>query len=165
MDENKSENLEVPMVKAKKRSSKKNKDYYVDPKEFKKELVNYYKDPKGELNNKLGDMINKIAVGVGYSPNFINYTYLDQMRGDAIEKMIKALRNKTYKINSSFPPFNYFSTITINAFKNRIKKEKKAHNTIEEYKDRTYEHIALEYGIDISDLVNGGEDSEGSYEF
>ena len=52
-------------------------EYYVDPRELKKELINFYQTD--ECTPQLGDMIHKIAHGLSYSSNFINYTYRDEM--------------------------------------------------------------------------------------
>ena len=41
----------------------------------------------------LADSLNKIATGLSYAPNFINYSYKDEMVGDAILKMFSALKN------------------------------------------------------------------------
>jgi DNA-directed RNA polymerase specialized sigma24 family protein len=60
------------------------------------------------------------------------------MIGDAIVKMVSALKNKKFKLDSGFSPFSYFTTIAFHAFINRIKKEKKHHETITNYRDRVY---------------------------
>ena len=88
--------------------------------------------------------LNKIANGLSYAPNFINYSYKDEMVGDAIVKMFSALRNKKFKIDSGFSPFSYFTTIAFHAFINRIKKEKKHHEVINEYKEKVYNDLMLD---------------------
>jgi len=118
------------------KNSKKDKPFYVNPKEFEDEIVVYYKG--GTISQKLGESITKIAHGLSYAPNFINYTYKDDMVGDAIVKMFSALKNKKFKINSGFSPFSYFTTIAFHAFINRIKKEKKHHEAINDYKEKVY---------------------------
>ena len=55
--------------------------FYVDPKEFFKQIKDYYKS--GEINDYLAEAIYKIAKGLSYAPNFINYSYRDDMFGDA----------------------------------------------------------------------------------
>jgi hypothetical protein len=120
--------------------TKKNKqDYYVDPSKFKEEIVTYYKT--GHCTNYLGDCLNKISHGLSYNPKFINYSYKEEMVGDALIKMFSALKRKKYDVNSESSPFGYFTTIAFHAFINRIKKEKKHHETLVEYRERKYEEI------------------------
>jgi hypothetical protein len=117
---------------------KKNKDaFYVDPTVFKNEIELFYKT--GSCTNFLGDCLNKIAEGLGYNPKFINYSYKEEMIGDALIKMFSALKRKKFDVTSDTSPFGYFTTIAFHAFINRIKKEKKHHDTINEYKQRKYE--------------------------
>ncbi len=80
-------------------------EYYVDPRELKAELIAYYECE--ECTPKLGDMIHKIAHGLSYSSNFINYTYRDEMVGDALVKMYTAVTNK--KFNSIYPDFKFMN--------------------------------------------------------
>jgi hypothetical protein len=100
----------------------KEKIHYVNSREFEEEIRTYYKS--GDVSIKLGESITKIAHGLSFAPNFINYSYKDDMIGDAIVKMFSALRNKKFKLDSGFSPFSYFTTIAFHAFINRIKKEK-----------------------------------------
>ena len=120
-------------------------EFYVDPRELKAELELYYKTEN--CTRQLGDMIHKIAHGLSYSSNFINYTYRDEMVGDALVKMYTAVTNKKFDITSQHNPFSYFTTIAFHAFINRNKKEKKHTETLNEYKEKVYE----EEMIDSSD--------------
>jgi len=119
----------------------KEKLHYVNSREFEEEIRTYYKT--GDVSVKLGESITKIAHGLSYAPNFINYSYKDDMIGDAIVKMFSALRNKKFKLDSGFSPFSYFTTIAFHAFINRIKKEKKHHTCITEYKEKVYTDLML----------------------
>jgi hypothetical protein len=114
----------------------KEKVHYVNSKEFEEEIQKFYNTES--ISIKLGDSINKIAHGLSFAPNFINYSYKDDMIGDAIVKMVSALKNKKFKLNSGFSPFSYFTTIAFHAFINRIKKEKKHHETVTNYRDKVY---------------------------
>ena len=113
--------------------------FYVNPSEFKKQIENYYKT--GDCTNYLGNCLNKIAEGLGYSPKFINYSYKEDMIGDALIKMFSALKRKKFNVESETSPFGYFTTIAFHAFINRIKKEKKHHDTLNEFRERKYEEI------------------------
>ena len=117
-------------------------EFYVDPRELRDELVNYYKTDN--CTRHLGDMIHKIAHGLSYSSNFINYTYRDEMVGDALVKMYTAVTNKKFNIESEHNPFSYFTTIAFHAFINRIKKEKKHAETLSQYKEKVYEQEMID---------------------
>ena len=117
-------------------------EFYVDPRELRDELVNYYKTDN--CTRHLGDMIHKIAHGLSYSSNFINYTYRDEMVGDALVKMYTAVTNKKFNIESEHNPFSYFTTIAFHAFINRIKKEKKHAETLSQYKVKVYEQEMID---------------------
>jgi DNA-directed RNA polymerase specialized sigma24 family protein len=85
------------------------------------------------LNNKLAEMISKISNKLSYANNFINYSYREEMVGDGIIRMMKALIAKKYNHVKGTNPFSYFTRIAFNAFRNRIKKEKHIHETHEKY--------------------------------
>ena len=119
----------------------KDKVHYVNSKEFEEEIRQYYKS--GNITEKLGESLTKIAHGLSYAPNFINYSYKDDMIGDAIVKMFSALRNKKFRLDTGFSPFSYFTTIAFHAFINRIKKENKHHAVLNEYRDKVYTELML----------------------
>jgi len=131
-----------PRAKSKKPNKK---TYYVSPKEFLQNLKYYYKTD--DLIDELAESVYKIAVGLSYSPNFINYSYKDEMIGDAVVKMIAAVKNKKFRIDSPSNPFSYFTTIAYHAFINRIKKEKKYRDTISDYQEQVYGNLARESEI------------------
>jgi hypothetical protein len=134
---------EKPSKKAPKKAPRKRKPkntdkekHYVNSKEFLEELSQYYETD--EVTDILAGMITKIANGLSYAPNFINYSYKDEMVGDAILKMFSALKNKKFKLDSGNNPFSYYTTIAFHAFINRIKKEKKYHETVTSYQETVY---------------------------
>jgi DNA-directed RNA polymerase specialized sigma24 family protein len=121
----------------KKRKKAEDKPHYVNAKEFEDALTKYYDDDK--ISNYLGESIQRIANGLSYAPNFINYSFKEDMVGDAILKMYQAILHKKFKLNQGFSPFGYFTTIAYHAFICRIKKEKKHHEVVEEYKERNFD--------------------------
>jgi len=144
----------------KKKKEKKEKPFYVNPKEFEEQITIYYKT--GNISIMLGEAITKIANGLSYAPNFINYTYKDDMVGDAIVKMFSALRNKKFRLDTGFSPFSYFTTIALHAFINRIKKENKHHAVLNEYRDKVYTDLMLnpdENGNTYNIYVEPGDDN------
>lgn len=122
-------------------------DYYISPKEFKESLKRFY--DSDVLTDDLAENVKKIAYGLSYNSNFINYTYKDDMIGDALIKMYSALSRKKYSFDTESNPFSYFTTIAFNAFINRIKKEKRHHEAEKNYREKVYEDI-------MTDPENGG---------
>ena len=120
-------------------SKDKKAEYYIKPKEFKESLQKYY--DSDNLTDDLAENIKKIAYGLSYNASFINYSYKDDMIGDALIKMYAALKYKKYKFETGSNPFSYFTTIAYHAFINRIKKEKKHHQAICDYKEKVYEEL------------------------
>lgn len=112
--------------------------YYVNSKEFRQQLQDYYESDK--MTDDLALNIMKIAEGLSYNHRFIRYSqsWKQEMVGDATLKMYHALEKKLFNIDSEFNPFSYFNRIAWNAFANRIKKEKSQHEGLEEYKDIIY---------------------------
>jgi len=107
--------------------------FYVDPKEFDEEIMVYYKT--GVMSNNLAEMVSKISHKLSFAGNFINYTYREEMVGDGVIRMMKALIAKKYNREKGTNPFSYFTRIAFNAFRNRIKKEKHMAETHEKYQN------------------------------
>ena len=119
--------------KKKKRVRVKKEEFYVEPKKFDDEIIKYY--DSGILTDELADMVSKIAHKLSYASNFINYTYREDMVGDALIRMFKALMSKKYDREKGTNPFSYFTRIAFNAFRNRIKKEKHINETHLRYQE------------------------------
>ena len=106
--------------------------HYVNNAEFLAALIEHRKqcdeaDIKGterpRLPNYVGECILKIANHLAYKPNFINYSYRDDMVLDGIENCIMYAHN--FNPDKSSNPFAYFTQIIYYAFLRRIQKEKK----------------------------------------
>ena len=82
-------------------------------------------------------MVAKIARRLAYAPNFINYSFREEFIGDAIIKMMQALKNKKFDPEKG-NPFSYFTKIAFNAFRNRIKKEKRTHDALQTYQENVF---------------------------
>lgn len=126
---------EKPISEIKKRGKKPvdKEKFYVDPKEFDEQIVVYYET--GIMSDELALMVSKISHKLSYAPNFINYTFREEMVGDGIIRMFKALMSKKYDREKGTNPFSYFTRIAFNAFRNRIKKEKHMRDTHEKYQN------------------------------
>ena len=79
--------------------------------------------PKPIVSNYIGECILKIATHLSYKPNFINYSYRDEMISDGIENCLQYIDN--FDPTKSNNPFAYFTQIIWYAFLRRIAKEKK----------------------------------------
>ena len=108
------------------------KEHYVNNKEFLAAMVEYKKAVEHAKKKKLdkppvtdyiGECFLKIANHLSYRPNFINYTYRDDMISDGIENCLQYLDN--FNPETSNNPFAYFTQIIYYAFVRRIQKEKK----------------------------------------
>lgn len=71
----------------------------------------------------IGECILKIATHLSYKPNFINYSYREDMILDGVENCLQYINN--FDCNKSKNPFAYFTQIIYYAFLRRIAKEKK----------------------------------------
>jgi len=106
--------------------------HYINNADFLKALVDYKeeckqakkeKKPKPAIPNYIGECFMKIAEGLSHKPNFINYTYRDEMMSDGIENCLQYFDN--FDPAKSKNPFAYFTQIIYFAFLRRIGKEKK----------------------------------------
>lgn len=134
-----------PVPEKKKRGRKaiaKRDEYYLAPEDFLNEINKFYETDI--ITPELGIMVLKIATGLGHAHNFINYSYKEEMIGDAMMRMFQALRNKKYVHGPGRNPFSYFNTIAHHAFLNRIKKEKRNHEAIDKYQEEVYPDLLWE---------------------
>ena len=113
-------------------TTKKKSEHYVNNKEFLAAMVEYKKtvdkaQKAGKKNPRVPDYVGecflKIANHLSYRPNFINYTFRDDMISDGIENCLQYLKN--FNPAKSNNPFAYFTQIIYYAFIRRIQKEKK----------------------------------------
>ena len=96
----------------------KQKEHYVDNKVFLQAMIEWRlkydkakdknrKPPK--VTNYIGECFLKIANHLSYRPNFINYTYRDDMISDGIENCLQYMNNFNPKKSNN--PFAYFNQI------------------------------------------------------
>ena len=110
----------------------KEKPHYVDNKKFLEAMIEYRdrcekakirNRKKPDVTNYIGECFLKIANHLSYRPNFINYTFRDDMISDGIENCLQYMDN--FNPDKSKNPFAYFTQIIYYAFIRRIQKEKK----------------------------------------
>ena len=114
------------------KKTKTQKEHYVNNKEFLAAMVEFKKArqhaekkklDKPPVTDYIGSCFLKIANHLSYRPNFINYTFRDDMISDGIENCLQYLDN--FNPEKSNNPFAYFTQIIYYAFIRRIQKEKK----------------------------------------
>jgi len=154
------------------RKPKKKGVHYVDNKKFLEAMKDWKEEcreaeemgeEKPRVSNYIGECFLKIANGLSFRPNFINYTYKQEMISDGIENCLQYLHN--FNPDKSNNPFAYFTQIIYYAFIRRIQKEKKQthvkHRMIEKqefipwvtnpYDDRQYQVSGFDINIMVPD--------------
>lgn len=140
--------------------AEKTSSHYINNKEFLAALIDYKKviadaasreDPKPQVPNYIATCFLQIATRLSYRPNFINYSYKDDMVSDGIENCLAYMHN--FDPDKSQNPFAYFTQIIYFAFLRRIHKEKKQQYV-------KYKHFDLNGGFDA--LANYQEHDEGT---
>lgn len=113
-------------------TEKKTSGHYVNNNYFLKILVEYKEEcrlakeqgrSEPRIPNYVGECFLKIAERLSRKPNFISYSFRDEMISDGIENCIMYFRN--FDETKSKNPFAYFTQIIYFAFLRRIMKEKK----------------------------------------
>jgi hypothetical protein len=107
-------------------------NHYINNADFLKSLIDYKeacalskKEKKEDppIPNYIGECFYKIADHLSRKPNFISYSFRDEMIADGIENCLQYFRN--FDPARSNNPFAYFTQIIYYAFLRRIQKEKK----------------------------------------
>ena len=145
----------------------KEKPHYVDNKKFLEAMIEHrdkcekaekQNKKKPEVTNYIGECFLKIANHLSYRPNFINYTFRDDMISDGIENCLQYVNN--FNPEKSKNPFSYFTQIIYYAFIRRIQKEKKQthvkHKMIEKAMVPTFDQNPLDqtnYGNTYMDYL------------
>ena len=143
------------MVTMNKRT-KTQKEHYVNNKEFLAAMIEFKKSvneaekkkrERPPVTDYIGSCFLKIANHLSYRPNFINYTFRDDMISDGIENCLQYLDN--FNPEKSNNPFAYFTQIIHYAFIRRIQKEKKQ-VTIKQklIMEANYDDLTLQPGED-----------------
>ena len=139
------------------RKSKTKSEHYVDNAKFLEAMREYkkavnrskrLKEQKPPVTNYIGECFLKIANHLSYRPNFINYTFRDDMIADGIENCLQYVHN--FNPDKSNNPFAYFTQIIYYAFLRRIQKEKKQAHV----KNKLIENMTVD-----ENLIDGGDEN------
>jgi len=140
------------------------KPHYVNNRDFSLAVVEYVKSvhaakdaekPIPKVTNYVATCFMKISEGLSHRPNFVRYTYREEMVMDGVENCLRAINN--YKIETATRTgnpnaFSYFTQICFFAFIRRITKEKKQ----QDIKFRFIERMGIE------DFAQMGMDEAGA---
>ena len=125
-------------------------EHYVDNKKLHEEMVKYLDSvkeaeesdsDKPKIPEYIGECLLKISTRLSTKPNFINYTYRDEMISDGIENCVNYIGN--FNPEKSNNPFAYFTQIIYFAFLRRIQREKKQLYIKHKSLERAMEHDGL----------------------
>jgi hypothetical protein len=107
--------------------------HYINNRDFYEAMVKYREECREaaerganqvpQVPRYIGECIMLICEKLSTKPNFMNYSYRDEMVGDAIENCLSSVSN--FNPERSVNPFAYFTQIAWNAFIRRITREKK----------------------------------------
>lgn len=135
--------------------------HYVDNKKLYQAIVEYKKVVKEyeeqglqrpPIPSYVGHCMLMIANRLSLKPNFINYSYREEMISDGIENCVCYFDN--YNPDRYDNPFAYFTQIIYFAFLRRIQKEKK---------QLYIKHKSLENSFLMNELVEQGEFDDGEF--
>ena len=140
--------------------TKKNTEYYVNNKDF-LEAITVFKNkvkkaeeegkPRPRISHYIGDCFLKIATHLSYKPNFVNYTFREDMISDGVENCVQYINN--FDPEKSKNPFAYFTQIIYYAFLRRIQKEKRQNDIKQKILEKTgFDHVMHtdDYGNDMN---------------
>ena len=143
------------------------KQHYVNNKQFLEAITEWKEKVKdaeslGEdrppVTDYIGECFLKIAQHLSFRPNFINYSYKEEMIGDGIENCLQYVNN--FDPEKSKNPFSYFTQIIYYEYIRRIQKEKKQthtkHKIIEKSMMATFDQNPLDdtnYGNQYMDYL------------
>ncbi len=135
-------------------------EHYVDNKKLFAEMKAYLDSvkeaeesgaDKPRVPEYIGECLLKISTRLSTKPNFINYTYRDEMISDGIENCINYIGN--FNPEKSDNPFAYFTQIIYYAFLRRIQREKK---------QLYIKHKSLERSLILDQLATQGDSGPDS---
>ena len=149
-------------------TDKQKKPHYVNNKEFLQAMIDWKAtvleaeandESRPQVTNYIGECFLKIANHLSYRPNFINYTYREEMISDGIENCLQYIDN--FDPEKSKNPFAYFTQIIYFAFVRRITREKKQ----SKIKDKLLKSSNLEDMIMVQEHDDAGAYQKQFMEF
>ena len=122
------EEEEVILEEDKKITKVRRKKNYVNNPDFLESMKTWLSkledNPKEPLPDYVGECFIQIAERYSKRPNFIGYSFIEEMKSEAVLTCIKYAKN--FNPEKSSNPFAYFTQVIKNSFIQMIKIEKKA---------------------------------------
>ena len=137
-------------------------EHYVDNKRLYAEMVEYLNGVKEaeesdstppRIPEYIGECLLKISTRLSTKPNFINYSFRDEMICDGIENCMQYIDN--FNPEKSNNPFAYFTQIIYFAFLRRIDKEKK----------QLYIKFKMSERLNIDEATSDRQDHDSDVDF
>ena len=102
-----------------------NDKFFLEIKKWKQRVIDAREvdDPDPPSTEYMGECFLKISENLAWRPNFINYTFRDDLVSDGIENCLLYAHN--FNPEKSKNPFSYFTQIIHHSYIRRITKEKK----------------------------------------
>ncbi len=139
--------------------TKKKNEYYIEPKVFIPELKAWKEaralDPSVQWSDSLCKKFMKIIEGLSHHKSFSGYSYIDEMKDEALFHIMKYGHNynpdKLDDKGRPYNPFSYYNRIAWQAFVSIINKEKHQQMIKGEY-------LRKNYTLDSELFLDGAED-------
>lgn len=106
------------------------------------EYMNQVISLSGCPSEALGSMFKQIAYNLSSSPCFMNYSFREDMAGDALLNMTRYANR--YNPRKTKNIFSYFTKIAFNASIVRLKKEEKSRNIISKFQEENFPRLMME---------------------
>ena len=130
-----------------------NERYYLKNRELVEEIEKCRKVDK--LSPQLLYNFELLVYRISTKPSFRGYSYLDDMKAAAMLDIVEHWKRFDASRSETPNPFAYFSTITVNAFKTYLRKEKKYRRASEALADDVSNNCVSRARIDASDAQKG----------
>lgn len=151
MSENENEeNINLPKKevlspqKRKRIRTKKGSANYIDSSQMMQELVDY--NNTGVISEDLGRMFLKLARRYTSKPNFVGYSYRDEMISESVYRMISQIA-KFDVTHPSRNPFAYFTQICYHQVLTMINKEKRQKEIKDNIRSKIWDEVCEEENI------------------
>lgn len=152
---------DIPRRRTRKTKDGKDATDYVSKEEMWQELHDYYVSLKGEydwdaqknlnkevfptISPRLTVIITDIATKMGFRANFCTYSWLEEMIGDAVLKMVKAVRDCSFKCYTFAEVVSRTPTDDGEVSINFIDKKGQVQKRMQEATDTTHEESGKEF--------------------
>ena len=126
------------------------KKNYINNKDFYAAIVEYYEKGEKDLSKYLVECFIEMTRRLAHKKNFRYYSYVEDMKQEALVSCVKALRNRKFTLDRT-NPFAYFTTVIHNSYLIYLNKENKQIKIIEKQYTDKRDELYTTSGNDIAD--------------